>query len=84
MGPGLNSRPLGLQSGSICSQTRYQLRYAARLTLTDTEQMVFSLALYISVNSYGHVETVSSPNHTFSWASVTKQLTSTLYTYFRL
>ena len=29
------------------------------------------------VNSYGHGGTVSSPNHTFSWASLNKQLTST-------
>ena len=36
------------------------------------------------VNSYGHGGTVSSPNHTFSWASLNKQLTSTLCTYFRL
>ena len=30
------------------------------------------------------VGTVSSPNHTFSWAILTKQLTSTLCTYFSL
>ena len=36
------------------------------------------------VNSYGHGGTVSSPNHTFSWASLNKQLTCTLCTYFRL
>ena len=36
------------------------------------------------VNSYGHGRTVSSPNHTFSWASLNKQLTSTSCTYFRL
>ena len=29
------------------------------------------------VKSYGHGGTVSSPNHTFSWASLDKQLTST-------
>ena len=29
------------------------------------------------VNSYGHGGTVSSPNHTFSWASLKKQLSST-------
>ena len=29
------------------------------------------------VNSYGHGGTVSSPNYTFSWASLNKQLTST-------
>ena len=27
------------------------------------------------VNSYGHCRTVSSPNYTFSWASLNKQLT---------
>ena len=36
------------------------------------------------VNSYGHGGTVSSPNHTLSWASLNKQLTSTSSTYFRL
>ena len=36
------------------------------------------------VNSYGHGGTVISPNHTFSWASLTKQLTSTSCTSFRL
>ena len=40
----------------------------------------FGLVLYAPVNSYGHVGMVSSPNHTFySWASLTKRLTSTLY-----
>ena len=28
------------------------------------------------VNSYGHCGTVSSPNHTFSWAGLKKRLTS--------
>ena len=36
------------------------------------------------VNSYGHGGTVSSPNHTFPWAGLHKQLTSTLCTYFHL
>ena len=45
---------------------------------------LFVLMLTSQVNSYGHGETVSSPNHTFSWASLNKQLTSTLRTYFRL
>ena len=36
------------------------------------------------VSSYGHWGRVSSPNHTFSWASLNKQLTSTSCTYFRL
>ena len=34
------------------------------------------------VNSFGHGKTVSSPNHTFSWASLNKHLTSTSCTYF--
>ena len=33
------------------------------------------------LNSYGLGGTVRSPNHTFSWASLNKQLTSTLCTY---
>ena len=36
------------------------------------------------INSYGHGGTVSSPNHTFSWASLNKQLTSTSCPYFSL
>ena len=36
------------------------------------------------INSYGHGRTVSSPNHTFSWASLNKRLTSNSCTYFRL
>ena len=36
------------------------------------------------VNSYGHGGTVSLPNHTYSWASLNKRLTSTSCTYFRL
>ena len=36
------------------------------------------------VNRYGHCGTVSSPNHTFSWAGLNKRLTSNLCTYFRL
>ena len=36
------------------------------------------------VNSYGHGRMVSSPYHTFSWASLKKQLTSTSCTHFRL
>ena len=35
------------------------------------------------VNSYVYGGTVSSPNHTFSWAGLYKRLTSNLCTYFR-
>ena len=37
----------------------------------------FVLLLYVPVNIYGHYGTVSSPNPTFSWASLNKRLTST-------
>ena len=43
---------------------------------------LFCLRFYVPVSSYGHVEMVSSPNHTFSWASSAKGLTSTSCTYF--
>ena len=36
------------------------------------------------VNSYGHCGTVSSLNHTFPLAGLSKRLTSNLCTYFRL
>ena len=32
---------------------------------------LFGLMFYIPVNSFGHVDTVNPPNHTFSWASLT-------------
>ena len=51
----------------------------------STSALVCFVLLFTSqVNSYGHGRMVSSPNHTFSWASLNKQLTSTLCTYFRL
>ena len=46
--------------------------------------LFFGLILNVPVNSYGHIRMVSSPNYTFFLASFTKQLTSTLCTYFRL
>ena len=33
----------------------------------------FVLLFYVPINSYGHGETVSSLNHTFSWASLNNQ-----------
>ena len=42
------------------------------------------LILYIPVNSYDHVGMVSSPSHTFSSASLTKQFTrNTVYLSFK-
>ena len=53
--------------------------------LRDNRYFVCLFCCYTSqVNSYGHGRTVSSPNHSFSWASLIKQLTSTLCTYFPL
>ena len=61
---------------------------SAIVVLVSIEEL-FALFLFVllfmsQVNSYGHGGRVSSPNHTFSWASLNKQLTSTLCTYFRL
>ena len=50
----------------------------------NTLFVLFLLQITSQVKSYGHGRTVSSPHHTFSWASLNKQLTSTLCTYFRL
>ena len=49
-------------------------------------QEPFMLSMSTSqVNSYGHGGSVSSPNNTFSWANLNKQLTSSSCTlYFRL
>ena len=46
--------------------------------------MQLILGVTDKINSYGHGRTVSSPIHTFSWASLNKQLTSTFCTYFPL
>ena len=40
--------------------------------------MGLGLRFNVPVNRYGHVKMVSSTNHTFSWASLTKRLTSTV------
>ena len=37
------------------------------IVVTSLFYFIFGLILYIPVNSYGHVRTVSSPNHIFSW-----------------
>ena len=48
------------------------------------ENLFFYFVALRQVNSYGHCGTVSSPNHTFSWAGLNKQLTSNSCTYFPL
>ena len=56
-----------------------------QVSIVNTYQFVRLFCCFTSqVNSYGHGGTVSSPNHTFSWASFNKQLTSTSCTCFRL
>ena len=59
----------------------------AHFCITTGECCIFSLwhhyclclfcCFTSQVNSYGHGGVVSSPYHTFSWASLNKQLTST-------
>ena len=50
------------------------------LKLPTTALFCFLFCLFCCftshVNSYGHCGTVSSPNHTFSWAGLNKRLTS--------
>ena len=46
-------------------------------TMMSSSSFVCLFCCFTSqVNSYGHCGTVSSPNHTFSWASLNKRLTS--------
>ena len=45
---------------------------------------LFVLLLYVPSQQLWSWRDLSSPNHTFTWASLNKQLTSTLCTYFRL
>ena len=63
------------------------LYYYSLFWITYSVHALFCLFCYFKsqVNSYGHGGAVSSPNHTFSWASLNKWvMTSTLCTYFRL
>ena len=53
-------------------------------SMTFTEMVGLFCCFTSQVNSYGHCGTVSSPRHTFSWASLNKQLTSTSCTYLSL
>ena len=70
------SRPFW-QEISVCicrNFTEYGnvLKFRTLAIWQKTCLVLFGLILYVPVNSYGHVGTVSSPNHTFSsWASLT-------------
>ena len=58
----------------LCNLKSFEIFSGNLSQMKSTIKMKFllvGLILYISVNSYGHVETVSSPYHTFSWASLT-------------
>ena len=50
---------------------------AEQISINFLTYKFFDLILYVSVNSHGHVEMVCWPYHTFTWASLTKHLTST-------
>ena len=56
------------EAATISGFTLYFIISTAARESADNfcKQCVFGLILYIPVNSYGHVGTVSSPNHTFS------------------
>ena len=70
----------GISSGStLFAKTKKILR------VCKTISFVCLFCCFTSqFNSYGHGWTVSSPNHTLSWASLKKYLTSTSCTNFRL
>ena len=56
--------------------------YASVVFLYFLFVCLFVCLLYVP--SQQHCGTVSSPNHTFSWAGLNKRLTSNSCTYFRL
>ena len=62
-----------------------QKRQAATIATHDLKSLFVCFCCFTShVNSYGHCGIVSSLTHTFSWAGLSKRLTSNLCTYFRL
>ena len=73
--------------GGVCRGELVVLPFRARVSdcCYALNFVLFCFCCFTSrVNSYGHCETVSSLNHTFSWAGLSKRLTSNLCTYFRL
>ena len=46
------------------------------ISITQSDLVCLFCCFASQVNSYGHGGTVSSPNHTFSWAGLNKRLTS--------
>ena len=67
----------------LCNGWRLMNMTFIDLFMFNNSIHVIVLLLYVPVNSYGNGWPVSSPNHTFSWARLNKQLTSASSTYFR-
>ena len=74
----------GNASSSDSSESEEDLGLSRGCTNTHIQEKGLSVLFVCFVNSYGHCGTVSSPNHTFSWAGLNKRLTSNSCTYFRL
>ena len=49
----------------ITRQLQLENTVGDKVFVSNLIDCLFGLRFYIPVNSYGHVETVSSPNHTF-------------------
>ena len=80
-----DSHLITYRSGNTATQIDFMLfRKSLRKLVMDACFVCLFCCFTSQVNSYGHCGMVSSPNHTFSWASLNKQLTSTSCTYFRL
>ena len=61
---------LGLRCLTMSHKKEARLIWVKMVLLSNSQHMfwlicLFGLMLNIPVNSYGHVRTVSSPNHTF-------------------
>ena len=82
----LAKRCHGYQLIRICITKTYHISY--KLVSNEYWKVVCFVLFCLfccftsQVNSYGHGGTASSPNHTFFWASLNKQLTSTSCIYF--
>ena len=80
----IHSLLIQIQFSGIYRRTVQSLHNAMLVVHMNGPCFGFGLILYVPVNSCGHVKMVVSPNHIFSWASLTKQLSSTSCTYFLL
>ena len=70
-----------IQTGKFGANTTYVVK---NFTIIASDS-VFGLRFYVPVNSYGHVEIVSSSNHTYFLDKLDKAVNQLyFYTYFRL